>query len=182
MERVLYVVVCGAGPAGEVGTLVDAAHADGWQVHVIATPAGRNFLNVAELEVQTGHQVRSDYRSPGQPRQSAPPADAVIVAPATYNTINKLACGVADNYALGLLAECVGFGVPMVVLPFINTALAGRAPLQSSVASLRAEGVRVLLGARGFQPHAPGDGGSCIAGFPWIQALVEARAAMNRAD
>lgn len=109
-ERVLYVMVCGAGPASEAGILVNAAQADGWQVYLIATPAGREFLDVAALEAQTGHPVRSEYRSPDQPRQSAPPAAAIIVAPATYNTINKLAGGVADNYALGLLAECIGLG------------------------------------------------------------------------
>ena len=177
--RVLYLVVCGAGPAGEVGTLVTAAQADGWQVHLIATPAGLEFLDVAALESQTGQPVRFAYRDPDRPRRSAPPADAIIVAPATYNTINKLAYGVADNYALGLLAECIGLNVPVVILPFINTALARRAPLQAAVAALRDEGVRVLLGPGGFEPHPPGDGGHRIATFPWIKALAEAAAAVN---
>jgi phosphopantothenoylcysteine synthetase/decarboxylase len=174
---VLYLVVCGAGPAREVGTLVAAAQANGWQVHLIATPAGREFLDVAALESQTGQPVSSAYRDPDQPRRSAPPADAIIVAPATYNTINKLAHGLADNYALGLLAECIGLDVPVVIVPFINTALARRAPLQAAVAALRDEGVRVLLGPGGFEPHPPGDGGSRIATFPWTQALAEAAAA-----
>jgi phosphopantothenoylcysteine synthetase/decarboxylase len=105
-----------------------------------------------------------------------PPADAIIVAPATYNTINKLASGVADNYALGLLAECIGLGVPVVVLPFINSALAGRAPLQAAVAALRSEGIRILLGPGEFEPHPSGQGEARIAGFPWKRALNEAAA------
>lgn len=172
--RVLYVVVCGAGPAGEVGTLVTAAQVEGWRVHLIATPAGRDFLDLAALEAQTDHPVRSAYRSPDQPREPAPPADAIIVAPATYNTINKLAAGIADNYALGLLAECIGLDVPVIVVPFINSALAGRKPLLAAVAALRAEGVRVLLGPDSFEPHSAGQGGHHIASFPWTQALTEA--------
>jgi hypothetical protein len=39
----------------------------------------------------------------GEPR--SPKADAIIVAPATYNTISKWAAGVSDTYALGILAE-----------------------------------------------------------------------------
>jgi hypothetical protein len=34
-----------------------------------------------------------------------PPADAIAVAPATYNTINKWAAGISDTLALGILCE-----------------------------------------------------------------------------
>ena len=35
-------------------------------------------------------------------------ADAVIVAPATYNTISKCALGISDTYALGILMRVTG--------------------------------------------------------------------------
>ena len=59
-----------------------------------------------------------------QTSDHCPKADAIIVAPATYNTINKWANGISDNYALGILAEAVGLRIPVVVLPFVNSALA----------------------------------------------------------
>ena len=76
---------------------------------------------------------------------------------ARHNTICLWAHGISDTYALGVLAEATGLGVPVVVLPFVNTALASRAPFRRSVESLRAEGVKVLLGPGGFQPprYAP---------------------------
>lgn len=174
LTRVLYTVVCGAGPATAASELIDLAQADGWDVHLIATPAGREFLDIAATEAQTGHTVRSAYREPGRPRLRLPPADAVIVAPATYNTINKVALGISDNYAIGVLAECIGIGVPVVVLPFINTALAGRSPLAMAITALRNEGVRVLLGPDGFEPHPPGHGEDRITSFPWARALAAA--------
>lgn len=174
---VLYVVVCGAGPAADVGKLLTAARDQGWEPYVIATPDGWNFIDADAIETQTGHPVRRAYRSPGEPRSSLPHAAAVIVAPATFNTINKLAAGISDNYALGLLAECIGHGVPVIVLPFINTALAARRPLRESVETLRAEGVRVLLGEPGFEPHPPRHGGERIEQFPWSTALSEAASA-----
>ncbi|MCO6010182.1 flavoprotein [Actinoallomurus purpureus] len=170
--RVLSIVVCGAGPAGEVGRLVDLAHERGWEVQVIATPAALDFIDAAELEARTGRPVRSRYRKPGEPRSAK--ADAVIVAPATYNTINKLAAGISDTYALGVLAEAPGLGVPVVVLPFVNTALAGRRAFRRSVDELRAEGIRVLLGPGWFEPHPPGTGGERIDRFPWRSALLAA--------
>lgn len=171
VSRVLYVVVCAAGPAGDVGKLVSLAQDDGWQVYVIATPAARAFIDERALAEQTGRPVLVDYRSPKEPRR-APPADAIIVAPATFNTINKLAAGIADNYALATLAECIGAGVPVVVLPFINSALAGRAPLRAAVRALRDEGVRVLLGPDGYEPHPPRAGGDHMSAFPWALALT----------
>jgi hypothetical protein len=118
-----------------------------------------------------GGPVRSQYRSPGEPR--SPKADAIIVAPATYNTINKWANGISDNYALGILAEAPGLGIPVVVLPFVNSALASRPPFRDSIAKLRAEGVRILLGPGQFEPHPPGTGGEQIDTFPWALALTE---------
>lgn len=168
-RRILNVIVCAAGPAGDVGKLVTLAHQRDWDVQVIATPSALDFIDVEALEAQTGRPVRSQYRKPGEPR--SPKADAIIVAPATYNTINKWANGIADTYALGVLAEAPALGIPVVVLPFVNTALAGRIAFQRSVITLRDEGVRVLLGPGTFEPHSPGTSGHLLDNFPWQLAI-----------
>ena len=175
LSRVLYVIVCGAGPASSVGRLIQQAHARGWDAHLIATPAALDFLDVDDLEALTGHPVRSTYAKPGAGRgRSLPHADAIIVAPASYNTINKWALGVSDTYALGILAEAPGLGIPVVVLPFVNAALAANPAFEHSVNGLRAIGVRVLLGPGEWEPHPPGTGGSRIDMFPWDVALDRA--------
>jgi phosphopantothenoylcysteine synthetase/decarboxylase len=171
--RALTVIVCGAGPAGHVGSLVAQAHDQGWDVQVITTPPGRDFIDVPALEAQTGHPVRSTYRKPGQPRSMAH-ADAIIVAPATYNTINKWANGISDNYALGVLAESIGLKIPVIVLPFVNAALAAHPAYLHSLAVLRKAGIQVLAGSDGVQPHPPGQGGQFADSFPWHLALTAA--------
>ena len=170
--RVLTVIVCGAGPASEVGQLIKLAQQHGWTVQVVATPAALAFLDVPAIEALTGSPVRSQYRKPGEPRSR--PADAIIVAPATYNTINKWAQGISDTYALGILAETTALGIPTVVLPFVNSALAARAPFHRSIEDLRNEQVRILLGPGGVEPHMPHTGGDVIATYPWRLALAEA--------
>src|SRR5450432_2159539 len=159
-SRVLNVIVCGAGPASEVGQLVKLAQEHGWTVQVVATPAALDFLDAAALEAQTGSPVRSQYRMPGEPRSRS--ADAIIVAPATYNTINKWAQGISDTYALGILAEVTSLAVPIVVLPFVNSALASRAPFQASVEELGSEGVHILIGPGRVEPHEPRTGDDLI--------------------
>ncbi len=171
-ERKLALVVCGAGPAAAIGTLISLARQRGWAVQVIATPAALEFFDVAAAGRLAGTPVRSAYRDPGAPRSE--PADAVIVAPATYNTICKWALGISDTYALGVLAESTGLAIPTIVLPFANSAMAGRAPFRRSVDALRAEGVRILLGPGGIQPHPPRTGDTLVDTYPWHLALDEA--------
>ena len=66
----------------------------------------------------------------------------MIVAPATFNTINKWAAGISDTLALGLLTEAIGKGLPLVALPFLNVAQARHPAFARSVEQLRQAGVR----------------------------------------
>ena len=172
----LFVIVCAAGPAGDVCHLVELAQDRGWKVQIIATPAALDFIDVPALEAQTGRPVKSQYRKPGEPRSPEP--DAIIVAPATFNTINKWANGISDTYALGVLGEATGQDIPITVLPFVNSALAERAPFQRSLLTLRAEGVEILLGTGVFVPHKPRTGEDQVRTFPWqfgLDAVTRAR-------
>lgn len=168
--KVLYVIVCAAGPAPDASRLVRAAQSHGWDVWIVPTPSATEFIDSAALEVLTAHPVRARYRRPGE-EGKLPPADAVIVAPATYNTINKWAGGISDTFALGLLAELTPSGIPITVLPFVNASLAANRVFARSVAELRDASVTVLLGDGAFVPHPAGQGGSRIDGFPWLTAL-----------
>jgi hypothetical protein len=60
-------------------------------------------------------------------------------------------------------------------------ALAARAPFRRSLGSLRAEGVRILLGPGGFPPHPPRAGGSLIDSYPWHLGIDEAERALDSA-
>ncbi len=166
---VLYSVACGAGPAERVDRLVLGARARGWAVQLFATATARRyFLDVPALEQLLGSPVRTSYTGAGQQR---PAADAVIVAPATYNTINKWAAGISDTYVLSVLAELTGLGTPIVVVPFVNTALAANRVFLRSLAELRAAGVSVLFGADTIAPHPPRTAQTRIDSYPWHLAL-----------
>ena len=168
--KVLYLIVCAAGVAVDVSKLVVEAKARGWDVWIVPTPAAVDFIDVPALEALIGHPIRARYRQPGESGK-LPAADAVIVAPATYNTINKWAAGISDTFALGLLAELTPSGIPIAVLPFANASLAANRVFIRSVAELREASVTVLLGEGGFVPHPAGQGGIKIPDFPWHTAL-----------
>ncbi|MFE8912961.1 flavoprotein [Streptomyces globisporus] len=160
----LYVVVCAAGVARDVDRLFVAAQDAGWDVGVVATPQGLGFLDAAAVEARTGYPIRSGWRAPGGPRPFPDP-DAIAVAPATFNTINKWAAGIADTLALGILCEAYGLGVPTAVLPAVNSLLAQHPAYTESLARLRGMGVRISTRA----PGSPKSGDT--ADFPWEEAL-----------
>ncbi|MEU3710739.1 flavoprotein [Streptomyces catenulae] len=161
----LYVVVCAAGIAGDVGKLIAAAQEQQWDVGVVATPQALGFLDVQAIEARTGYPIRSAWRSPGAPRP-LPPADAIAIAPATFNTINKWAAGIADTLALGILCEAHGLGIPTAVLPYLNSAMAAHPAYRQSLGRLREMGVLISSS----EPHRPKSGGGADR-FRWEEAL-----------
>lgn len=170
LPGVLYVLVCGSPIARDVGVLVDLAQRDGWDVCVVTTPDGRKFVDCAALQAQTGHPVRSDYKQPGD-EDVLPPADAMIVAPATVNTVNKWAAGITDTLVLGLLVEGYGYGVPTVAVPYTNKIMARHPAMHDSIAKLRSWGVTVLHGDDVLRFHGPGQTDRFRGLFPWRRAL-----------
>jgi len=147
--HVLYLVISGAPAPEGIPGLVGLLHAAGWRVAVFATPLGTRFADIRELEKLTGQPVRSEYREPGA-GTPVPPADVVLACPLTFNSVNKFAHGHADNFAVGLLCEMVGYRVPVVVVPHCKPQLASHPAFMASLKTLRGMGVRVL-----FDPDAP---------------------------
>jgi flavoprotein len=57
----------------------------------------------------------------------------VLLAPCSFNSLNKLAHGIADNLALSVVAEAIGRSTPVIVRPVVEHA-APRPPRGASVA------------------------------------------------
>lgn len=148
-KGVLYLVASGAPAPQGILELIAQCQAASWKVLVFATPLGTRFLDLPAVERLTGEPVRADYRMPGDAK-SLPPADALLACPLTFNSVNKFAHGHADNFALSLLCELVGSGVPITVVPHCKPQLATHPAFPASLDTLRRMGVNVV-----FDPDAP---------------------------
>ncbi|MCK8680165.1 flavoprotein [Streptomyces lichenis] len=166
--RTLYLLCCAAPPALEVAPVIENAQARGWDVCLGLTPTAAEWLDqgLESLTTLTRHPIRHRYRRPGEP-DVWPRADAVLVAPATTNTINRIALGLTDTWVAGFVAEGIGKRIPMALMPCVNAAYAEHPQLPRSLATLRAAGLRVLYGPGGFQPNPPGEKWP----YPWDTAL-----------
>ncbi|MBE2216419.1 MAG: bifunctional phosphopantothenoylcysteine decarboxylase/phosphopantothenate--cysteine ligase CoaBC [Opitutaceae bacterium] len=124
---------------------------DGHEVQTIATAAALQFIGPATLEGLTGRRVRSDMWDRGTAMDHinlVKWADVVVVCPATANTINKLAAGLADDL-VGALFLAHDWKKPFLLAPAMNPAMWAHPATRAGVEKLRGWGVKILPVARG---------------------------------
>jgi phosphopantothenoylcysteine decarboxylase/phosphopantothenate--cysteine ligase len=157
MARVLL-GVSGGIAAYKALELVRLATKAGHAVRVIQTPTSQRFVGAASFAALTGAPVLTDEfeRDPARgafPDQAPPShdpashlelvrnADAFLVAPASANTVAKLAHGLADNLltSAALAATC-----PVLVAPAMNHHMWEHPATQANLALLRERGVAVI--------------------------------------
>lgn len=149
----LYIISCASRPAQRVPDLVQAAQAANWNVGVVVTPQATKFVDIPRLEQLTGYPVRSEYKRPEEPDE-LPRADAIVVFPATFNTLNKWALGISDTLAVGLLCEYTGLKMPVIAIPCVLTdsGLDTYPAFSRSIAQLREYGVHVIYEPDKYPP------------------------------
>jgi phosphopantothenoylcysteine decarboxylase/phosphopantothenate--cysteine ligase len=150
--------VSGGIAAYKAVELVRLATKAGHSVRVVQTPAAQQFVGAATFEGVTGAPVLTDEFErdpargayPGEPAPDHDPishlelvrrCDAFVIAPASANTIAKLASGLADNL---LTSAALASTAPLVVAPAMNNAMYEHAATRANVETLRARGVLIV--------------------------------------
>ncbi|WP_212518950.1 flavoprotein [Actinospica acidithermotolerans] len=169
----LYVVACGARPAGDVLRAVELGQAAGFTVAVVPTPMALRFIaDVPAVEKATGLPVRSYYKRPQDP-DVLPLPDAFLVSPLTFNSLNKWAQGNSDTLAMGLLNEAIGLGVQIAAVPWVNAQLAKHPAAEESLKRLRMAGVEFTAGFGHPSTRIPGPDGSVgQPRYPWDEIEI----------
>ncbi len=180
-SRVLGLVGSGAGGVQELlPRLIRPAQIAGWTVAVTLTPTAGRWLQesgtLSEIEEASGFPVRIDSRLATE-RSPHPPVDCYLVAPASANTVAKLALGIADNQALTQVNEAIGIRhLPVVVFPRVNAAHARHPSWDSHIAALRRAGVQLVYGDDVWPLHEPRSAPG--RELPWSAALDAVNAAV----
>jgi len=111
-------------------------------VIAIPTPNASRVIAPRDLADVEGVQVVQSYFDLAiRPR---PPRGVVLFAPCSFNSLNKLAHGIADNLALSVVPEAIGRGTPVIVGPSLNAPLLSHPEAQASLKRLRSWGVTIV--------------------------------------
>jgi hypothetical protein len=174
-HKVIGLIACAAGGLETLlDGFVEPARARGYRIAITLTPAAGQWLahtaERARLERATGFPVRVGPRMPGE-QSPHPPADCYLVAPASANSVAKIALGISDNQALTTVVEAIGHGqVPVIVFPRINAAHARHPAWAAHIAALQRVGVHVVQGEDVWALHEPREAPPDRR-LPWIEIL-----------
>jgi phosphopantothenoylcysteine synthetase/decarboxylase len=141
--EVAYLVLSGTTTAARGPELLRGLLGLGFAtVIAIPTPNAARVVAPRELADVAGAQVVQSYFDLAiRPR---PPRGVVLFAPCGFNSLNKLAHGIADNLALSVVAEAIGRKTPVIVGPSLNAPLLDHPQAQASLKRLPAWGVTIV--------------------------------------
>ncbi|WP_228717997.1 flavoprotein [Kitasatospora acidiphila] len=140
----MYLIGCGSRPTTDLPRFAGQLRSAGWDPFIVPTPVGRRFLNASQAEEKSGNTVYWDFDPDAPNELTQCKARAAVIAPATFNTINKLAAGIADTLALALVHDVLGDGLPVIAVPWTQASLARHPAYKNATARLRGWGVRLL--------------------------------------
>jgi len=164
----LYLIVTGAGTARRIPALLPELIKLAPNVITVLTPNAERVVSPRELALIPGHRIVESYFD-GEilPR---PPRGVVLVAPCSFNTLNKLSLGIADNLGMSIAAEAIGRKTPVLVAVSVNPPLWAHPKSAESVATLRRWSCEIL------DPLAIGDGLTLAHDVDIVEAVRRALA------
>ena len=152
-EQKILLCVCGGIAAYKAAELVRRLRDAGAQVRVAMTDNAQRFVGAATFQALSGQPVRTSLWDEAAEAamghiELARWADRVLVAPATANTLAKLAHGFADDLVSTL---CLATAAPIALAPAMNRQMWAHPATQANVATLLARGAAMFGPAAGDQ-------------------------------
>jgi phosphopantothenoylcysteine decarboxylase/phosphopantothenate--cysteine ligase len=141
-DKTIVLGITGGIAAYKAADIASKLTQDGATVEAVMTEAATRFITPLTLRNITGQPVVTDMFEPASEWSVehvalAEAADAVVIAPATANTIARLAAGIADNM-LGTVV--LATEAPVIIAPAMNDNMYRNAVTQQNVAKLKARG------------------------------------------
>jgi phosphopantothenoylcysteine synthetase/decarboxylase len=140
---VAYLVLSGTSTAARCPEILRGLVGLGFSTIIaLPTPNAARVVAPRELADVEGVQVVQSYFDLAiRPR---PPRGVVLFAPCSFNSLNKLAHGVADSLALSVAAEAIGRATPVIVGPSLNAPLLNHPEARASLKKLPTWGVTIV--------------------------------------
>ena len=149
-NKTILIGITGGISAYKICTLIrlyKKAHAN---VRVVVTPNALNFVTKLTLQTLSGNEVYIDSFEIDEykPEHIAlTESDIFVIAPASANTVSKIANGICDNL---LTTTACAFSKPILLAPAMNTNMWNNPFVRENLAKLRAHGYYILEPDDGF--------------------------------
>jgi phosphopantothenoylcysteine synthetase/decarboxylase len=174
-EKIVVLGVTGSIAAHKAVDLASLLTKQGCDVHVVMTADALKFITSLPFKTLSRHPVVTDLYDEEEGWKPthitlADSAHLLLIAPATANTVAKLAHGLADD-ALSCIALALNPGARLLIAPAMNGKMWQHPATQANVAALRARGAEFI---------GP-DAGMLSCGYEGIGRLENVEAIARRA-
>jgi phosphopantothenoylcysteine decarboxylase/phosphopantothenate--cysteine ligase len=170
----VIVALSGGIAAYKVCEVVSRLVQRGAGVTVAMTKAARKFVTPLTFQALSGRSVLTDLWKTGgaadiQHIDLTTRADLLLVAPATANTIGKIAAGLADEVVSNLV---ISADSPVMLAPAMNDRMWKNAAVQRNVTSLRRDGFQIVGPAEGWLACRSMGPGRMVEAAELVEAVV----------
>lgn len=120
---------------------------NGAQVHAVMTDAARQILHPDALHYATGNPVITELGGRVEHVEFCGlqgRADLLLIAPATANTIGKIAYGIDDTTVTSFVTTALGSGMPLMVVPAMHESMYRHPAVSENLVKLKAWGVSII--------------------------------------
>ena len=149
-DKNILIGITGGIAAYKICTLIRLFKKAGANVRVVLTPNALNFVtkltlqSLSQSEVYVDHFEIEEYK----PEHIAlTESDIFVIAPASANTISKIANGICDNL---LLSTACAFSNPMLIAPAMNNNMWKNKFVQENIEKLKNAGYHIIEPSSGF--------------------------------
>lgn len=150
-NKTILIGITGGIAAYKIHELIRKFKKNGANVKVVCTPNAMNFVTKLTLQNLSQNEVyiqEFDVKNWKPEHISlSDEADIMVIAPATANTISKIAQGIADNL---LTSIACAFSKKMIIAPAMNCNMWNNQAEQENIAKLKARGIEILEPESGF--------------------------------
>ncbi|MGA2573479.1 MAG: bifunctional phosphopantothenoylcysteine decarboxylase/phosphopantothenate--cysteine ligase CoaBC [Candidatus Methanomethylicaceae archaeon] len=146
--RKIAMGICGSVGSVKSPELARALMREGAEVFVFMTEAAQKLISPSLMEWATGNSVVTELTGAiehvAMGRGGPDSADLILIAPATANTISKMALGIDDTPVTTLATTAIGARIPVVVVPAMHGSMFNHPAVIENLKKLEAMGVTVV--------------------------------------
>ena len=145
MSKNVLLGLTGSVASNRAFDIIGRLKRNGFNVKVVATETALRFVTLDSLKVRSGQDVLVDMFDDSETMtphiKYTQEADVILIAPASANTIAKLAYGMADN---ALTTCCLAATCDKLIAPAMNTRMYENEATQDNLATLRRRGWQII--------------------------------------
>jgi len=147
-DKRIVICITGSVAAVQCSEIARTLMRHGAEVFAVMSPMAQKIIHPYLMEWATGNAVVTELTGKIEHvalvGEHPKKADLVLIAPATANTISKIACGIDDTTVTSVVSTASGSNTPIIIVPAMHQSMYNHAILTENIKKLKALGVEFV--------------------------------------